>query len=37
MSFFYMINQLLNAVKILEKEAFLLIFEPLFLNQFSIL
>ncbi len=37
MSFFYLINQLLNAVKILEKEAFLLIFEPLFLNQFSIL
>ena len=37
MSYFFMINLLLNAVKILEKEAFLLIFEPLFLNQFSIL
>jgi len=30
-------NSLLNAVKILEKEAFLLIFEPLFLNQLTIL
>jgi hypothetical protein len=37
MNFLITKSQQLNAVKILEKEAFLLIFEPLFLNQFSIL